>query len=557
MGSYSFSGQNQEMVRRRANRKFVVIGLLAMVSIVALTIAVIVLAVKLDRDNSEEIHQEQQKECKMSSAAFLLQHFGAKDGLDLRWFPRASSRTDIDKALREKVNLIETTVIDVGGIFYILNQELSLFELFTKLSASSIAVKLDFVPTPLTTRRLLSAILDSRFRNPVIVSLPVFSSSFNWTQFLSEEVDRIPDNVIINFDLRTECCATNIGHGTVEYIDQLYHKLRSKACVELDTESIKTSWETVRWLLVKNEPLALVVSTYTSVYNDTSFDALVIRNDIDAASVFYNFDGTLYNEFIFLASTAGSALIYFNIVPPDAGQIIWSHNTDTWEQLNAATAGPVMMIEGDIQVLGQGTSNQTNIPIMGHDIGDFNNLTFEQWIDEIIKVDKGMKFDFKTIDAVRPALQITKRKRDQIKGPIWLNADILKGPNAGNPRVPKDQFLAAIKDFPEATLSLGWSTVAKGSNYGLNYTMDMVREMHDVCKTLNQPITFPVRAEQLVDSWDAFDWLLKQSRGYTLTVWTSPTDNVTKSEMEYVKRQAEAARVYFDLPEELRPTFNL
>lgn len=53
MGSYSFSGQNQEMVRRRANRKFVVIGLLAMVSIVALTIAVIVLAVKLDRDNSE------------------------------------------------------------------------------------------------------------------------------------------------------------------------------------------------------------------------------------------------------------------------------------------------------------------------------------------------------------------------------------------------------------------------------------------------------------------------------------------------------------------------
>jgi hypothetical protein len=80
------------------------------------------------------------------------------------------------------------------------------------------------------------------------------------------------------------------------------------------------------------------------VYNDTSFDALVIRNDIDAASVFYNFDGTLYNEFIFLASTAGSALIYFNIVPPDAGQIIWSHNTDTWEQLNAATAGKLIKL---------------------------------------------------------------------------------------------------------------------------------------------------------------------------------------------------------------------
>lgn len=50
-----------------------------------------------------------------------------------------------------------------------------------------------------------------------------------------------------------------------------------------------------------------------------------------------------------------------------------------------------MMIEGDIQVLGQGTANQTDIPIMGHDIGDYNNITFEQWLDEIIKVNKSNK----------------------------------------------------------------------------------------------------------------------------------------------------------------------
>ena len=45
-----------------------------------------------------------------------------------------------------------------------------------------------------------------------------------------------------------------------------------------------------------------------------------------------------------------------------------------------------MMIEGDIMLLGQNTPNQTELPIMAHDVGDYNNITFEQWLDEIIKV---------------------------------------------------------------------------------------------------------------------------------------------------------------------------
>lgn len=166
-----------------------------------------------------------------------------------------------------------------------------------------------------------------------------------------------------------------------------------------------------------------------------------------------------------------------------------------------------------------------------------------------------MKFDFKSLDAVRPALKIVQEKRDKIKGPIWLNADIMQGPSARQTRIPARDFLDAIAEFPEATLSLGWTTILKGKNYNLKYTMTMVQEMQKFCKTLKQPITFPVRAEQLVDSWKEFDWLLQQSRRYTLTVWTSPVDNVTKSDMDYIKQQAEASRIYFDLPKKLRPSF--
>ena len=38
-----------------------------------------------------------------------------------------------------------------------------------------------------------------------------------------------------------------------------------------------------------------------------------------------------------------------------------------------------MMVEADLRL-------KNNIPIMAHDAGDDNNLTFAQWIEEIIKV---------------------------------------------------------------------------------------------------------------------------------------------------------------------------
>ena len=167
-----------------------------------------------------------------------------------------------------------------------------------------------------------------------------------------------------------------------------------------------------------------------------------------------------------------------------------------------------------------------------------------------------MKFDFKSLEAVKPALEIVKAKGPLITMPIWLNADILQGPNGRPSTKPPAEFLKAVESFPDAILSLGWTTVSKGNNTNLNYTMAMVEEMDAICHELPQPVTFPVRAEQLRDSWEAFDWLLRQSRGYTLTVWTAPQDNVTKEDMDFIKSQAELSRVYFDLPKKLMPELN-
>ena len=173
----------------------------------------------------------------------------------------------------------------------------------------------------------------------------------------------------------------------------------------------------------------------------------------------------------------------------------------------------------------------------------------------LFKVDKGMKLDFKELQAMGPALDIVKRRKPDIKGPIWVNADIVKGPYGGNVTMIPGIFFENVKAFPDVTLSVGWTTGARTPNTNLTYTMDMIREMLAICKNLPQPVTFPVRADLLRPSWDVFDWLLRQSRAYTLTVWTTPYDNVTKADMDFIQRQSEDARVYFDLPENLRPSF--
>lgn len=147
------------------------------------------------------------------------------------------------------------------------------------------------------------------------------------------------DKIGVNFDLTSICCQTPIGQGVIERVDYLNRQLKVLSTVEIDIESIPSSWDNIRWLLGKNDRLSLILSSKTSRVSDIIYKSLIVRNDIDKNKVLYNFERTFYNEFTHAASTAGSPLLYFDIYPRDAGKITWSHNTDTWEQINAATKG--------------------------------------------------------------------------------------------------------------------------------------------------------------------------------------------------------------------------
>ena len=109
--------------------------------------------------------------------------------------------------------------------------------------------------------------------------------------------------------------------------------------VEIQAKQWPSSWRELRKLLDRTKDFSLIVSTDEEAGKETLYDLLTVRNDIDRTRAFYKVNRTTLSGLKDLASTAGSALLYFNIQPRDAGKIIWSHNTDTWELLNKAVHG--------------------------------------------------------------------------------------------------------------------------------------------------------------------------------------------------------------------------
>merc|ERR1712080_664644 len=110
---------------------------------------------------------------------------------------------------------------------------------------------------------------------------------------------------------------------------------------------------------------------------------------------------------------------------------------------------------------------------------------------------KGVKLDFKSIDAAEGGLKTVSEIKDQITFPLWVNADITKGPTIlpfSNPVDPDDFLIACDQYVPEATLSVGWTT----SQFG-KYTEEMVEEMYKIlerngCIDTGKKISFPSRA---------------------------------------------------------------
>uniref|UniRef100_A0A8B9W9V3 Protein FAM151A n=1 Tax=Bos mutus grunniens TaxID=30521 RepID=A0A8B9W9V3_BOSMU len=240
--------------------------------------------------------------------------------------------------------------------------------------------------------------------------------------------------------------------------------------------------------------------------------------------------------------------------------VTWYHRANSKEQMKAALSSNVMALEADITIEGLGTVNETGVPIMAHPPAIYSDNTLEQWLEAVLaSSQKGIKLDFKSIKAVGPSLDLLRRLTEEgkVRRPVWINADIQRGPNVGlSIEVNATQFLALVQEkYPEATLSPGWTTLYLPLFPDGTYTRAMVEKMQELVGAVPQKVTFPVRAVMVRAAWPHFSWLLGQSDRYSLTMWQSASDPVTVDDLLYIRDNTATHQVYYDLFEPLLSQF--
>ncbi|XP_036206175.1 protein FAM151A [Myotis myotis] len=240
--------------------------------------------------------------------------------------------------------------------------------------------------------------------------------------------------------------------------------------------------------------------------------------------------------------------------------VTWHHAANSQKDMRAALESDVMVLEADVNLEGLNTANETGVPIMAHPPLIYSDNTLEQWLDAVLaSSQKGIKLDFKSIKAVGPSLDLLRRLTDagKVRRPVWINADILKGPNVPiSIQVNATQFLALVQEkYPEATLSPGWTTLYVPLFPKSTYTRAMIEKMQELVGALPQRVTFPVRAVMARAAWPHFSWLLGQSDRYSLTLWQGVTDPVSVDDLLYIRDNCANHQIYYDLFEPVLSKF--
>nr|XP_031530379.1 protein FAM151B isoform X2 [Vicugna pacos] len=161
------------------------------------------------------------------------------------------------------------------------------------------------------------------------------------------------------------------------------------------------------------------------------------------------------------------------ITAEDGAQIIWYHAANHKVQVNEALKSTAHMIEADIILPSDGSEHGQ--PIMAHPPETNSDNTLQEWLAEVIKSNKGIKLDFKSLAAVEPSMMLLENVKRHLKRPVWINADILPGPNGNSRVVDAKPFIDTVTSFfPDVTFSLGWTTgwhpekVNEGSDFAVN-----------------------------------------------------------------------------------------
>nr|CAB3244291.1 protein FAM151A-like [Phallusia mammillata] len=515
----------------------------------------------------------------------LLEYFpdAHGDGLNLKFYHGANSKSEMNDALEGDYDILEADISlspDTNQPIMahppITTSDNTLDEWFAAVTASNKGIKMDIksnevIPPALQSlRSFVTSLQQPVWINSDVVQGPNNNNKpINGTFFVSN-VNAIFPNVTLSLGWTTTY--RFVGENELyswESMDEMFElveNLNQRITFPARAALVRKSWDRFLWLLEQNNRFSLTIWTGSTDPVDT-VDMVFVRDNCGLDRVFYDAYDSLTEPLLHAIETSmypkvfysgGNALDYLRIPNREAINVTWAHRVNSHAELQAALQDDnIMMLEADVRLSGEGTSNvDESLPVMAHDIIDAStsNFSLSDFLQQITtsQKTKGAKLDFKSIGAVTASVEILQKQKSNITFPVWLNADILLGPNSVTEPVDATNYFSTIVNkFPDCTFSPGWTTAYRPVGVNELYTQQTVEEMYGHVSSLRQAITFPVRASLTRPSLPALQWLVSKSNRYSLTVWhSSPTpEGVTSEDLYEIYLGFPAHKVYFDIPE--------
>ncbi|XP_039273176.2 protein FAM151A-like [Styela clava] len=246
--------------------------------------------------------------------------------------------------------------------------------------------------------------------------------------------------------------------------------------------------------------------------------------------------------------TGGDILDYFVDANDDGLYVSFVHGANSISEMEKALSDDLIdMLEADITLRYYGLENQTTEPIMAHPPAFNSDNTLANWFENVIPSKKGIKMDIKVKDVIPHALKELQLHRSKLMQPVWINADVIQGPNTLSIPIDGEYFLHNVNQyFPNVTLSLGWTTGYRIALENEEYSWESMDDMLRLASSTNQRITFPIRAALARQSWYKFLWLLEQDKRFSLTVWSASVDPVSLEDKVYLRDNYDTSRVFYD-----------
>ncbi|XP_002121148.4 protein FAM151A-like [Ciona intestinalis] len=510
------------------------------------------------------------------------------DGLNIKFSHATNGYTEVDEAFAANKNALEAditlqidenhqqTEIPIMAHPPAVRSDYTLDEWLDVIIASDKAIKMDIkitevIPYALEILRLHGPTL----HQPVWINADVVkgpntnSEPIDPNIFLQEVNSKFP-NVTLSLGWTTGY--RNVGPPNEKYswdaMDEmlsLSRPLNQLITYPARAALLRESWDRFLWLLEQSNSYTLTIWSSTTDVVSVE-DMVFVRDNFDISRIFYDAEDALTDPLIEAINaniypkkfyTGGNVLDCFKIPNREALSVTWEHRANTIDILQPAlNDSNLMMLEADVRLYGEGTSQiNESLPVMSHDPPALNyDYTLEAWLQEILSrnVSKGLKLDFKSLGALKASLDVLSNMKSELTVPIWLNSDILMGPNSITRPVNATEFFRLTQSvFPDSMLSPGWTTTYRQIGENEIYTRAMVEEMYSHCSSVRSPITFPVRASLTRPSIPNLQWLLAKSNRYSLTVWHSTSEKVTTEELLEIYNSFGIDKVYFDLPEEI------